>query len=99
EEVDVVDLGAHLLKGIEQPERLYQVRAEGLRATFPPLRAPTPGNLPRARTALVGRRRELGELVELLRGDAALITLVGPGGAGKTRLTVESARYVSADFP
>ncbi len=99
DEVDVVDLGVHLLKGIDEPEQLYQLQAEGLREAFPPLRAPTPGNLPRARTALVGRRQELAEVVALLRGDDELITLTGPGGAGKTRLAVESARHVAPDFP
>ena len=99
DQVDVSELGAHLLKGIDAPEPLYQLRAPGLRESFPPLRAPTPGNLPRARTALVGRRRELGDVVDLLRGEDPLITLTGPGGAGKTRLSVEAARHVAGDFP
>jgi predicted ATPase/class 3 adenylate cyclase len=99
DQVDAIELGAHLLKGIDEPERLYQLRAEGLRESVPPLRAPTPGNLPRARTALVGRRRELSEVVDLLRADDALITLTGPGGAGKTRLVIEAARHVAGDLP
>ncbi|MDX6676863.1 MAG: hypothetical protein QOE31_915, partial [Solirubrobacteraceae bacterium] len=48
-------------------------------------------NLPAPATALVGRQSELAELVALLRGDARLVTLTGPGGSGKTRLSIEVA--------
>ena len=77
-----------------QPERLYQVNAEGLDADFPAPRTidSTPNNLPVSTTALVGRAAELEQLARLLRGDTVrLVTLTGPGGIGKTRLAVQAA--------
>ncbi|MBV9169650.1 MAG: XRE family transcriptional regulator, partial [Chloroflexi bacterium] len=57
-------------------------------------------NLPPYRTPFVGRQYEL-QLVQskLLRDDVALLTLTGPGGAGKSRLAVQAARAVLASFP
>jgi predicted ATPase/class 3 adenylate cyclase len=98
-DVEVIELGGHVLKGIDRPERLFQLRAPGLREAFPPLRAPTPGNLPRPRTALIGRRRESKALIKILHGDTRLVTLTGLGGAGKTRLAVEVAHDASRAFP
>ena len=62
---------------------------------FSPPRARAPGNVPTPRLALVDRNRELGDLAELIRRDAALVTLTGAGGAGKTRLALEVARRVA----
>jgi predicted ATPase len=98
DDVDVLDLGDHVLKDIEVPERLLQLVAAGLRERFPPLRAWAPGNLPRTRTRFFGRRRELEDIRRLLSGDAPVVTLTGPGGVGKTRLAVEAARELSGDF-
>lgn len=98
EQVNALELGAHILKGVEAPERLYQMLAPGLSADFPPPRAPRPGNLPIPRTALVGRRTELSAVVDLLNGDAPIVTLTGAGGAGKTRLAVEAAHTVASFF-
>jgi len=71
---------------------------DGLRTTFPPLTASggeaTNPRLPLDR--LVGREREVADLVALLGGDdARLVTLTGPGGVGKTRLAVEIAAVLS----
>ncbi|SDK50373.1 BTAD domain-containing putative transcriptional regulator [Nonomuraea jiangxiensis] len=56
------------------------------------LRDPEPrSNLPARLTSFVGRAADLSRIGELLTGDARLVTLVGPGGAGKTRLAVEAA--------
>ncbi len=55
-----------------------------------------PNNLPAAATSFVGRRRELAELQTLL-DRTRLLTLTGPGGAGKTRLGVELARTLGRD--
>ena len=57
-----------------------------------------PGNLPTRLTSFVGRRRELQEVAELLEASR-LLTLTGPGGIGKTRLALEVARRVRAQFP
>jgi predicted ATPase len=71
-------------------------------AEGPPLRwrrAASAYELPRAPNRLIGRERDLGEiLASLRRGDRPLHTLVGPGGVGKTRLAMEAARRLAADF-
>ena len=51
-----------------------------------------PNNLPAQLTPLVGRKAELAEVCELLRGEARLVTLTGPGGSGKTRLALAAAQ-------
>jgi hypothetical protein len=55
-------------------------------------------NLPLIRTTFVGRESPLADLGMLLDG-AAVVTLVGPGGVGKTRLAIEFARRRLGDFP
>ncbi len=98
EHVEVRDLGEHLMKDLETTVRLFQLLGPGLRVEFPPPRARAPGNVPTPRLALVDRNRELGDLAELIRRDAALVTLTGAGGAGKTRLALEVARRVARSF-
>ena len=59
---------------------------------------PTP-SLPMPLTSLVGREREIADVVALLRREGLrLLTLVGPGDVGKTRLALEAASRVAADF-
>ena len=93
-EVDARDLGPHRLKDLSAPERIFQLAIDGLPSEFPPLRTLEAGssNLPAARTSFVGRAKELASIDRLL-DDAAcrLLTLVGPGGVGKTRLALEAA--------
>ena len=98
DDVQIRDLGEHLLKDIDAPERLFQLVVPGLRQRFPPPRAASPGNLPRTRTGFYGRRSELDDIRRLLAGDAPVVTLTGPGGVGKTRLAVEAAREASDTF-
>jgi predicted ATPase/class 3 adenylate cyclase len=81
------DLGEHRLKDLIEAERLYQL-GDG---EFPPLRTIDATNLPVAASALVGREREVAELVELLSSGTRLVTLTGPGGTGKTRLALQVA--------
>jgi predicted ATPase len=57
-----------------------------------------PNNLPVARTSFVGRARELAEL-ERLAGEAAIVTVTGTGGVGKTRLALELAHRLLGHFP
>jgi len=88
-----VDLGRHLLKDFREPERLFQlvVAAEG--AGFPPLRTTLESNLPMLPGRFVGRDPELAHIGALLEApDVRLITLVGAGGSGKSRLALEVAR-------
>jgi predicted ATPase/class 3 adenylate cyclase len=83
------DLGDHRLKGLERRERLYQLDIAGLPTTFPPLRAleSRRSNLPEPLTSLVGREEQVSAVVELL-GEYRVVTLTGPGGTGKTRLSI-----------
>ena len=94
------DLGEHRLKDLLAPERLAQVDADGLRSEFPPLHSidARPNNLPTQLTSFVGRRDELEEALRLLRGSR-LLTLTGPGGIGKTRLSLQIAAAAADDFP
>jgi predicted ATPase len=94
-DVELRDLGEHRLKDLSQPERLYQLGED----EFPPLRSLNQTNLPIPVTPLVGRSRELAELLGLLgRDDVRLLTLTGPGGTGKTRLALEAAADAAGDY-
>jgi len=98
--VGLVDLGEHRLADLARPERILQLVHAELPSDFPPLR--TVGghrhNLPVALTSFIGRDRELEELGRLL-GTARLLTLTGVGGAGKTRLGLETATGALDDYP
>jgi predicted ATPase len=85
---DLRDLGDHRLKDLAAPIRLFQLG----RDEFPPLRSLSQARLPVQLAPLLGRKRELGELVRLLRAEGArLVTLTGPGGIGKTSLALTAA--------
>ncbi len=58
-----------------------------------------PGSLPIPHSSFVGREAELGQLFSLLRGRSRLITVTGPGGVGKTRLTLEAIRRFAGPDP
>ncbi|MGH8975186.1 MAG: ATP-binding protein, partial [Acidimicrobiia bacterium] len=99
-EVTLVDLGDHRLADLARPERVFQVVHPGLPGDFPRLRsldAPR-HNLPAALTSFIGRAGELDEIAGHI-GRSRLVTLVGPGGAGKTRFSLEVARVVLDRFP
>lgn len=96
------DLGEHRLKDLTRPERIFQLVAPGLEAEFPSLVTldNRPNNLPPQLTALIGREREAAELREMLaRDDVRLITLTGPGGVGKTRLSLQAGSESVESFP
>ena len=95
ENVGLLELGQYQLKDIVLPERIYQLSDPDLPGEFPPLKMQEvrPNNLPVQTTMLVGREKEIAEIIRLLLGgDVRLLTLTGPGGIGKTRLAVEVAQ-------
>jgi predicted ATPase len=98
--VDLLDLGPRRLRDVPTPVGVFQVRAPGLRAEFPPLRAldTTPGNLRPATTSFIGRESEVAEIQAAVRSHR-LVTLTGVGGVGKTRLAVEVAAHLADEFP
>jgi predicted ATPase/class 3 adenylate cyclase len=91
---EVRDLGPHRLKDLSVPERIFQLEIDGLPSEFAPLKTLEAGirNLPAPRTSFVGRTDELASIDHMLdEPDCRLLTLVGPGGVGKTRLALEAA--------
>ena len=99
-DLHLLALGQHELRDFGRAEPLYQVVADGLEREFPPLKAAgesNRGNLPSRLTTFIGREAELDELARLLDLNR-LITLVGPGGTGKTSLAVELVRREAGRF-
>jgi predicted ATPase/class 3 adenylate cyclase len=93
------DLGDHTLRGFARPERLYQLVVPGLRSEFPPIRTQEAlrTNLPPALTSFVGRGQALAHVREAAR-KSRLVTLIGSGGTGKTRLAIEAASELIGTF-
>lgn len=91
-------LGTLPLRDIDEPESVYQPVGAELRAEFKALRAleTPPNNLPRQTTSFVGRNDDLLRVEALLHGGA-VVTIVGAGGIGKTRLALEVAGSLLAD--
>jgi predicted ATPase/class 3 adenylate cyclase len=94
------DLGSHRLKDLARSERLYQLIIDGLPDTFPALRTldATHNNLPTQLTSFVGRLADVTEGKRLLQ-STRLLTLTGPGGIGKTRLSLQIAAESFQLFP
>lgn len=99
----LVPLGRHRLRDLSRPEDVWQLAAVGLPGEFPPLASldAFPTNLPHAVNDLIGRVEELTEIGALLRQQPArrVVTLVGPGGVGKTRLAMQVAAENVDLFP
>src|SRR5215217_7324717 len=97
----LMDLGEQRLKDLFRPESIFQLVAPGLPTEFPPIRTleGRSNNLPIQPNPLVGREREVSEIVDRLRSDGArLLTLTGPGGTGKTRLALQAAADLLEQF-
>jgi predicted ATPase len=90
----LTELGEHRLKDFDEPVALFQLGTD----EFPPLKTISNTNLPRPASSFVGREREVRDVVELVRANR-LVTLTGPGGSGKTRLSIESAAELVGEFP
>jgi predicted ATPase len=98
--VDLVDLGPRRLRDLPTAVGVFQVRAAGLQADFPALRAvdTSPGNLQPAVTSFIGRESEVAELHAAVKAHR-LVTLTGVGGVGKTRLALEVGAQLADEFP
>jgi len=101
EGVSLQDLGEIRLRDLAHTERLFQLCHPGLPAGYPPPASLDrhPNNLPTQATALVGREAELAEVLErLCSPQVRLLTLIGPGGTGKTRLSLQAAAELVGRF-
>ena len=98
-DVTLLDLGKHQLKGLVRSENIHQIVSPQLPAKFPILNSiPTAtNNLPTQLASFIGRERELSEAREKL-AMSRLLTLIGPGGTGKTRLSLQLGAEQAADF-
>ncbi|TAM65336.1 MAG: adenylate/guanylate cyclase domain-containing protein [Chloroflexota bacterium] len=98
--VTLRDLGEHRLKDLSQPERIAELIIDGLPSEHPPLHTleAIPNNLPVQLTSFVGRQPEVAAATRLLE-QTRLLTLTGPGGTGKTRLSLQIAAEALERFP
>ena len=93
-DAQLTDLGRHRLKDFDGPARLLQMGT----TSFPSLRTPGAVSLPTPATPFLGRDRELFDGIALvLEHDPAILTIIGPGGTGKTRFALELARLLAED--
>jgi predicted ATPase len=90
----LLDLGEHRLKDLATPERIYQL-GDG---DFPPLKSLNNTNLPLPAEPLVGRKKELADVLRLLQEGTRLVTITGPGGIGKTRFALDVAAELVESF-
>jgi predicted ATPase/class 3 adenylate cyclase len=99
-QVTLRDLGRVRLRDLAGPEHLVQVVHPRLRSDFPPLRSleGTPNNLPQQVNSFVGRDRDMAQVRAML-ARARLLTLLGMGGLGKSRLSVQVAAAVLDEYP
>jgi len=98
--VSLRDLGVVRLRDLSSPEHIFQLLHPQLRADFPALRSleGTPNNLAQQLNSFIGRERERAEIKEML-ASSRLVTLLGMGGIGKSRLSMQLAAEVLDDFP
>ena len=96
----LLDRGTHRLKDLAEPEHVFELQHPDLRTDFPPLRSldARPHNLPTQLSSFVGREGELATVSRLIR-ENRLVTLLGPGGIGKTRLALQAAADQIDHFP
>jgi predicted ATPase/class 3 adenylate cyclase len=97
----VLDLGEHWLKGVSRPTHLWQALPSGLAGRrFPPLRTRSAErtNVRKSAGRFVGRAEDLAVLASAFDDGARLVTVTGPGGTGKTRLSLEYAQAHLGDW-
>ena len=91
----LVDLGDHRFKDLAAAERVYQLGDQ----VFPPLKSLYRSNLPLAANPLVGRKKELADVLQALLDGSRAMTITGPGGVGKTRFALAVAGEAAHAFP
>jgi hypothetical protein len=89
------DLGEHRFKDLAAPERVYQLG----QGAFPPLKSLYRSNLPLAANLLIGRKKELADVLRALLDGSRAVTITGPGGVGKTRFALAVAGEAAESFP
>ena len=96
----LIDRGVHRLKDLQEPEHVYELQHPDLRTEFPPLKSldARRHNLPVQLSSFIGREEELADVGELVQ-EHRLVTLLGPGGMGKTRLALQAAADQIDAFP
>ena len=99
-DVSFLDCGPHRLRDLDRPEQVFQVAVEDMPQAFPPLRSlSTRGsNLPVLLTSFVGREQHVADVRQALE-RARLVTLIGTGGTGKTRLMLQAAGGLVGRYP
>jgi predicted ATPase/class 3 adenylate cyclase len=99
DQVTLQNMGKHHLKGLPNPEQIWQVNAPSLQHEFPPLNSSKvhSNNLPLQLTSFVGREKEISEVKDVIARHH-LVTLIGPGGTGKTRLSLQVAQELIDQF-
>lgn len=97
--IELRDLGSHRLRDLDRPEQVFQLVTPDLPSEFPPLRSLSTrrSNLPVQVTSFVGREADLAEVKSLVARHH-LVTLIGTGGTGKTRLMLEAAAELENRF-
>ncbi len=100
EDTSLCDLGQHRFRDLPRPEHIFQVDILDLPHEFPPVKSSivSPNNLPTPVTSFIGRSKELAEVKSLLV-RSRLLTLTGPGGTGKTRLSLQTGIDILDVFP
>jgi predicted ATPase/DNA-binding SARP family transcriptional activator len=93
-DLELAAFGEHEMKGLQRRENVYEIRGPGLGLRLPVSREAV---IARPRTSFVGRTNSLEEIAAVLR-DPGLVTLVGPGGIGKTRLASETSAHIGDQF-
>jgi predicted ATPase/class 3 adenylate cyclase/DNA-binding CsgD family transcriptional regulator len=100
DDLRLLDLGMHRLRDLAAPEHVFQLALGALPSHFPPIASLDAAlhNLPVATTTFVGRDDDVSQLAALLETER-MVTLVGAGGCGKTRLALHVGAEVAHRFP
>jgi predicted ATPase len=99
--VELRDLGLHKLKDLKEAEHIFQIVAPDLLNSFPPIKSLSPriSNLPAQLTSFIGREQDVEHVIRLMRSpQVRLLTLLGSGGTGKTRLSIEIGAHLQEEY-